>query len=85
MAELNFNAARYKPAQPEDELTDYAVWIELCQRMDYEAIEARNMWRKAIRERDEHQAAAKIVIDNLKDLCMYFESRQKPQQPPKVT
>ena len=84
MAELNFNAALYKPAQPEDELSDYVVWVELCQRMDYEALEARAMWRRAIKDRDEYQAAAKILIDNLKDTCIYLESRQKPPQPPKV-
>lgn len=83
MAELNFNARLYKPMQPEEELTDYVVWVEICQRMDYEASEARHLWRKAIQDRDEQQAAAKIQIDNLKDLCVYFESRKKPPQPPK--
>lgn len=84
MAELNFNAALYHPMQPEDEPSEYVVWLELCKRMDMELTEARNQWRISVRDRDETFAAMKAHTDRMRDRYKKLEARPKPPAPKKA-
>ena len=81
MAELNFNAEDFVPLQPEDKVSDYAVWVELCQRMDREVAQARLDWREAVLERDRITSQLKEKANRLKIRCMELEARQKPSIP----
>lgn len=84
MAELNFNAAHFVPMQPEEEMTDYAVWVELCQRMEREVGEARLKWREAVFERDRVISELKEKANALRLKCMELEARPKPPAPKKT-
>lgn len=84
MAELNFNATLYHPMQPEDELSDYAVWCDLCKRMDRELAEARLIWRESVQRRDRVYRQLKNESDELRLVAMKLEARQKPPAPKKV-
>lgn len=81
MAELNFNAVHYKPLQPDEQVSDYVVWKEICKRMDDELAEARQAWRDSVRERDEIYRAMKDRSDELRRICGELEARPKPLAP----
>lgn len=81
MAELNFNATLYIPMQPEDELSDYEVWRELCRRMDNELAEARLVWRDCVNHRDRVFQEMKEQTDALRRRCVELERRKKPPAP----
>lgn len=83
MAELNFDATLHYPMQPEDNVSEYAVWLELCKRMDRELEEARIQWRASVRERDETFNAMKAHTDRMRDYYKRLEARPKPPQPRK--
>lgn len=83
MAELNFNAALYIPMQPEDKMSDYAVWMELCKRMNRELAEARLEWRASIIERDRIYDEMTARSNKLRQRCMELEVQQKPPAPKK--
>lgn len=84
MAELNFNATLYHPMQPEDEVSDYEVWLELCKRLDQELLQARFEWRQAVHERDKVFSELKAKTDALRLRCAELEARPKPPSPKKV-
>lgn len=84
MAELNFNAAHFIPMQPEEKMSDYAVWVELCQRMDCEVSEARLKWREAVLERNRVMGELKEKVDSLRLKCVELEARPKPPAPKKT-
>lgn len=83
MAELNFNAMLYSPMQPEDDVSDYAVWLELCKRMDQEVADARMRWRISVQERDQLYRQMKQKTEELRQKCIELETRQKPPAPKK--
>ena len=83
MAELNFNANLYLPMQPEDEMSEYAVWLELCKRMDKELADARLAWRESVNERDRVYCEMKTRSEDLRMMCMILDARQKPPAPKK--
>lgn len=85
MAELNFNATLYIPMQPEDKMSDYAVWKELCTRMDKELADARLAWRACVQERDRLYREMKERSDELRLQCAELERRPKPPAPQRET
>lgn len=84
MAELDFNAKLYAPMQPEDQVSDYVVWREICVRMDRELALARMAWRQSVQERDTIYRAMKERSDELRLYCNELEMRPKPPAPRKT-
>lgn len=81
MVELNFNATIHIPMQPEEQPNDYAVWKEICSRMDREVIKARLAWRESVQKRDHTYRLMKEASDQLRFRCEQLEARQKPPFP----
>lgn len=81
MAELNFNAELYRPLQPDETITDYALWLEICKRMDMEVAIAKAEWRQAVAERDQLLSEMKERTSALRNCYMQLETRIKPIRP----
>lgn len=81
MAEIEFNATLYSPMQPDETISDYAVWMEICRRMDAEVTAAKLEWKQAVFERDSTYKQMKEHSDALRDRLFELEHRKKPSPP----
>lgn len=62
-------------------VSEYALWVAECSRMDAETERARGQWREAVAEKDYTIAQLKAECEELRMRWRKLQLRPKPPQP----